>query len=72
MFNRGGFGFNPKTFTSLITNYIKQKYMGNYLNNVRALEISDDDLTDEFGNALLIDENGDDDVIDIVYQFLLH
>jgi len=35
MFNRGGFGFSPKTFTSLITNYIKEKHMSKYLDNIR-------------------------------------
>jgi len=35
-------------------------------------EDHDASLVDEFGNPILFDENGDDDVIDIVYQFLLH
>ena len=75
MFNRGGFGFSPKTFTSLITNYIKEKHMSKYLDNIRQLEMAEDhdaSLVDEFGNPILFDENGNDDVIDIVYQFLLH
>ena len=38
MFNRGGFGYSPKTFTNLITNYIKTNLMSEYISNLRELE----------------------------------
>jgi len=66
MFNRGGFSFSPKTFTNLITNYIKNKLMPEYLKNVRELE-KENGYLERKDNIELMELSDD-----IIYQYMLH